>query len=91
MTRSTRNRDTQFLRAKPGDGVARFDHLNSMTAKRSRSPAHPTMGVPTRSLSPTPAWVWDPHRPGWRMNVPGSTYTDSPPRISGAGHNPGGA
>lgn len=87
MTRSTLTRDTQFLKAKPGDGVARFDHLNSMTAKRSpKSPAPHPIGVPQCGPLPIPLHWWDPDRPGWRMNVPGSTYTDSPPRISGAGH-----
>ena len=87
MNRSTLARDIQFLRAKPGDGVARFDHLNSMTAKRSKSPAHQPMGVPTRSLSPTPAWVWDPHRPGWRMNVPDPAVPVLR-SVPGVGHTP---
>lgn len=54
-----------------GDTVDRIlatRHAGLLAAERAaQSPAHPTMGAPTRSLSPTPAWVGGPHRP---QNVP---------------------
>lgn len=83
MNRTRLNSQLTWLRAQPGDGIARFDHLNSVP--RNRPPAHPTMGVPTRSLSPTPAWVWDPHRPGWRMTVTDPAATDLRP-VQRGGH-----
>lgn len=87
MTRSTRTRDTQFLRAKPGDGVARFDHLNSMTAKRSTSPAHQPIGVPSLVPLPTSAMWWDPDRPGWRLHVPDPAVPVLR-SVPGVGHTP---
>lgn len=75
MTRATLQRDTAWLRANPGLGVALFDILNH------RPTPHPT-GVPTT------AWVWDPQRDGWRMTV--TLPCDDLRPEQGSGHPTGG-
>lgn len=91
MSRQRLARDIAALRRTPGQGVALFDHLNSMTAKRSKPPATPPVLGPTPVPLPTPAWRWDPTRPGWRMTVTGSAQQEPPHPASGTGHPTPGA
>lgn len=72
------------------DSIARFDHLNSVARNRPKPPATPPVLGPTPVPLPTPAWRWDPTRPGWRMTVTGSAQQEPPHPASGTGHPLGG-